>query len=194
MTIERKGDGLPIEKPTLETSPGFAALGGLAADIDAAAHEAINPGAAQAAAEAAANAPDYGKGAAGIVELISAMLDGYAPGAGWSDKQRGMMAASIAPVLEKYGWDLNSAMPCELVALMVCGPALYQSAKVVALKIQTDRIELARAARGLADPNTINGAATAESRPPAASQASADADAAARLAQAVQDAKIFPDM
>jgi len=194
MAIERKGDGLPVEKPTLDAAPGFAALGGLAADIDAQAHEALNPGAAAAAAEAEANAPDYGKGAAGIVDLVSAMLDGYAPGAGWGDKQRGMMAASIAPVLEKYGWDLNSAMPCEVVALMVCGPALYQSAKVVALKIQTDRLELMRAARGLADPNTIKGAAGAESGPLAGSQGSAGMSAEEALAQAVAGAPVHPVM
>jgi hypothetical protein len=50
-------------------------------------------------------------------------------------------------------------MPCELVVLMVCGSALYQSAKVVALKIQTDRLALARAAHGLDDLNTVKGAA-----------------------------------
>jgi hypothetical protein len=38
-----------------------------------------------------------------MVDLLSAMLDGYAPGAGWQDEQRARMAASIAPVLEKYG-------------------------------------------------------------------------------------------
>lgn len=192
--MERKGDGLPVEKPTLDANPGFAALGGLAAEVDTQAHEALNPGAAAAAAEAAANGPDYAKGAAGIVELLSAMLDGYAPGAGWHEQQRAQMAASVAPVIEKYGWDLNTAMPCELVALMVCGPALYQSARVVALKIQTDRLALARAARGLAAPNTIKGEAAPESGPPAASPASGDTDAGAALAQAVHEAKIFPDM
>lgn len=184
--IERKGDGMPIEKPTLD-NPGFAALGGLAAEVDAQAHEAMNPGAAQAAAEAAANGPDYAKGAAGIVELVSAMIDGYAPGAGWEEPQRTRMAASIAPVLEKYGWDLNTAMPCELVALMVCGPALYQSAKVVALKIQTDRIALARAARGLNDPNTVKGGQ-------AAPAGIGDVSAPENLGAAMSGLPQFPDM
>lgn len=193
MTIDRKGDGLPVEKPTLDAA-GFAALGGLAAEVDAQAHEALNPGAAAAAAEAAANGPDYARGAAGIVDLLSAMLDGYAPGAGWAEQQRARMAASVAPVLEKYGWDLDTAMPCEVVALMVCGPALYQSAKVVALKIQTDRIALARAARGLDDPNTIRGAAGTKSGPLAGSQASADMSAADGLTQAVDGIPNFPAM
>lgn len=195
--IGRKGDGLPIEKPTLEGAPNFAALSSLAADVDAQAHEALNPGAAQAAAEAAANAPDYGKGAAGIVELVSAMLDGYAPGAGWPEQQRTQMAASIAPVLEKYGWDLNTAMPCELVALMVCGPALYQSAKVVALKIQTDRLTLARAARGLNDPNTIKGdrsASGAMHSSAAAPAGAGEVSPEAALAAASAGLPNFPDM
>jgi hypothetical protein len=195
--IERKGDGLPIEKPTLDAAPNFAALGSLAAEVDAQAHEALNPGAAQAAADAAANGPDYAKGAAGIVELVSAMLDGYAPGAGWQEAQRTQMAASIAPVLEKYGWDLNTAMPCELVALMVCGPALYQSAKVVALKIQTDRLALARAARGLNDPNTIGGerSATGAMHSSAAAPAGVgDMTSADALGAALGGVPQFPDM
>ena len=39
MTIERKGDGLPVEKPTLDAGGGFAALGGLAAEVDAQAQQ-----------------------------------------------------------------------------------------------------------------------------------------------------------
>lgn len=196
--IERKGDGLPVEKPTLEgDAPSFAALGSLAGEVDSMAYEALNPGAAAAAAEAAANGPDYGKGAAGIVELVSAMLDGYAPGAGWAEPQRTQMAASIAPVLEKYGWDLNTVMPCELVAIMVCGPALYQSAKIVTLKIQTDRLALARAARGLNDPNTIKGerSATGAMHSSAAAPAGVgDMSSADALGAAMSGLPNFPDM
>lgn len=192
--IERKGDGLPVEKPTLDASPGFASLGGLAAEVDGAAHEALNPGAAQAAAEAAANGPDYARGAAGIVDLASAALEGYAPGAGWPDEQRAKMAASIAPVLAKYGWDMESKVPCELVAALVCGPALYNSAKIVALKITTDRIAIERAARGLSDPNTIKGAAAAESGPPAAPAGIGDLSDAANLGAALESVPHFPDM
>lgn len=116
-----------------------------------------------------------------MVELVSSMLDGYAPGAGWSEKQRALMAASIAPVLEKYGWDIEGTMPCELMALAVCGPALYQSAKVVALKIQTDRLALARAARRLDDPHTVRGG----------EQPASAADA---LRQATGQTPVFPDI
>ncbi|OMG73122.1 hypothetical protein [Burkholderia ubonensis] len=141
---------------TQDAGGGFAALDGMAAGVDAEAAAALNPGAAVPPGQPAPG-PDYARGAAGMVDLISSMLDGYAPGAGWSEQQRALMAASIAPVLEKYGWDIEGSMPCELMALAVCGPALYQSAKVVALKIQADRIALARAARGLDDPNTVRG-------------------------------------
>lgn len=184
--IERKGDGMPIEKPTLEGAPNFAAIGALAAEVDAQAHEALNPGAAQAAAQAAANGPDYARGAAGLVDLASAALEGYAPGSGWQDEQRLKMAASIAPVLEKYGWDVESKLPCELVAALVCGPALYHSAKVVSLKIMSDRVALARAARGLNDPNTIKGAQEAQSAPAG--------DVSDALSAAVDGLPKFPDM
>jgi hypothetical protein len=131
---------------------GLDSLNGMAAEADAAAHAAMNPDAAAQAAEAAANAPDYQRGASAMVDMVSAMLDGYAPGAGWNEPTRGRMAASLAPVFEKYGLDVETALPCELVAIMVCGPAVYQSARVVALKIQTDRLALQRAARGLDTP------------------------------------------
>lgn len=192
--IERKGDGLPVEKPTLDAAPNFAALGGLAAEVDAQAHEAMNPGAAQAAADAAANGPDYGRSACGIVELASAALDGYAPGAGWPPAQQTKMAEAIAPVLEKYGWDLEGKVPCELVAALVCGPALYNSAKLVALKITTDRLAIERAARGLSDPNTIRGAEAAESGPPAVPPGIGEVSAPENLGAALSGVPQFPDM
>ncbi|MBR8254357.1 hypothetical protein [Burkholderia ambifaria] len=145
-----------IDGEQLDVGGGFAALDGVAAGIDAEAAATLNPGAAVPPGQPAPG-PDYARGAAGIVDLASAALDGYAPGAGWPDEKRAVMAASIAPVLEKYGWDIESSAPCELVALFVCGPALYQSAKLVALKIMQDRIALQRMARGLDDPHTVRG-------------------------------------
>lgn len=196
MKHEPKGDGLPVEKPTLDipAGAGFASLGGMAADIDGAAHDAINPGAAQAAAEAAANAPDYARGAAGVVDLARGMIDGYAPGAAWDAATSARMAASLAPVFEKYGWDMESAFPCELVALMVCGPVLYQSARAVALKIRQDRYALEYAASGRTDPNTIKGAAPAESGPSAAPVGIGDITSAETLAAAQASMPKFPDM
>lgn len=179
-----------------QTMPGLDALAGMAAAADAEAAGVLNPAMASPGAPGAPAdmGPDYMKGAAGLVDLASAALDGYAPGAGWPEEKRALMAASIAPVLEKYGWNVEGSLPCELVALMVCGPALYQSAKIVALKIAQDRAELARHMRGLSDPNTIKGAEAVESAPPTASQGEGDGDAGAALANAVKTARIFPDM
>ncbi|CAG4928311.1 hypothetical protein [Paraburkholderia saeva] len=193
-TIEPKGDGLPMEKPTLDASPSFDALGSMVADIDSQAHEAVNPGAAQAAAEAAANAPDYARGAAGVVDLARGMIDGYAPGAAWDGATSARMAAALTPVFEKYGWDMESAFPCELVALMVCGPVLYQSARAVALKIRQDRFALENAARGMTDPNTIKGAAGMESGTPAGAAGIGDITAADTLAGAAAGLPVFPEM
>jgi cytochrome c5 len=66
--------------------------------------------------------------------------------------------------------------------------ALYHSAKIVALKITTDRIAIERAARGLNDPNTIKGAQAAPAAP-AGEVSSADA-----LQAAVDSLPKFPDM
>jgi hypothetical protein len=193
MTIDKKDGGLPpVQHPTLEGA-GLDSLGGMVADIDSQAHEALNPGAAAAAAEAAIG-PDYHKGACGIVDLARGMIGGYAPGAAWDDQTSARMAASLTPVFEKYGWDVESAFPCELVALMVCGPVLYQSAQAVALKIRQDRFALEHAQRGLSDPNTVKGAAATQSGPPAASQTSGDTTAEAALSAALAEVPAFPVM
>jgi hypothetical protein len=171
MTIEKKGDGLPVEKPTLDmpASAGFASLGGLGAAIDAEAEAARNPAMSANALGALSDiGPDYHKGACGIVDLARGMIGGHAPGAEWDEPTSARIAASLTPVFEKYGWDVESAFPCELVALIVCGPVLYQSARAVALKIRQDRFALEHAQRGMTDPHTIKGAAAAESGPPAA--------------------------
>ncbi|HDR9355046.1 TPA: hypothetical protein QDB44_000882 [Burkholderia vietnamiensis] len=169
-----------IDGEKLDVGGGFAALDSVAAGVDAEAAATLNPGAAVPPGQPAPG-PDYARGAMGLVDLASAALDGYAPGAGWGDQQRAKMAASIAPVLEKYGWDVESSAPCELVALLICGPALYQSAKIVALKIMQDRIALARAARGLDDPHTVRGG----------EQPASAADA---LREATGQTPVFPDL
>jgi hypothetical protein len=152
------------EKAYMEAHADFAALGSMAADVDGQAREAINPGAAAAEAAALPAVPDYHTEARGTVEFFGAMLEGYAPGAGFKPPQVDAMAAAVAPVMEKYGFTLGG-MPCELVALIVCGPILYTSAKVVAAKIKADQAEAARDARGLDDPNTIKGAETVNRAP-----------------------------
>lgn len=178
-----------------QAMPGLDALAGMAAAADADAAGVLNPAMAPGAPGAQADTgPDYGRSAAAMVDLASAALDGYCPGAGWHEQQREIMAASIAPVLEKYGFDFAGSAPCELIALFVCGPVLYQSAKLVAFKIAQDRAELARHMRGLADPNTIKGAVAAQSGPPTVPSTVGDTDAGAALVEAVKTAQIYPEM
>lgn len=197
MTIEKKGDGLPVEKPTLDipAGAGFASLGGMGAAIDGEAAAALNPAMSGAVPGAPVDmGPDYHKGACGIVDLARGMIGGYAPGAEWDEPTSARMAASLAPVFEKYGWDVEGAFPCELVALMVCGPVLYQSARAVALKIKQDRFALEHAQRGMTDPNTVKGAAEEESGPPAGAAGIGDITAAETLAGAAASLPVFPDM
>ncbi|MEW6339611.1 MAG: hypothetical protein AB1704_02830 [Pseudomonadota bacterium] len=195
MTIDKKDSGLPpVSNPTLEGG-GLDALGGMVAGIDAQAAAALNPEMSGAAPGAPADTgPDYHRGACGIVDLARGMIGGYAPGAEWDEPTSARMAASLAPVFEKYGWDVEGAFPCELVALMVCGPVLYQSARAVAFKIKADRYALENARPGVTDPNTIKGAAAAESGPLAGSPGIGDITAADALAQAAASLPKFPDM
>lgn len=198
MTIDKKDGGLPPrENPSLDmpAGAGFASLGGLGAAIDAEAAAALNPEMSGMAPGASMPpGPDYHKGACGIVDLARGMIGGYAPGAEWDEPTSARMAASLAPVFEKYGWDVEGAFPCELVALMVCGPVLYQSARAVALKIKQDRFALENAKPGMSDPNTIKGAAAAESGPPAGAAGIGDITAADTLAGAAAGLPNFPDM
>jgi hypothetical protein len=198
MTIDKKDGGLPPrENPSLDmpAGAGFASLGGLGAAIDGEAAAALNPDMSGAAPGAPADmGPDYMRGASGLVDLVSAALDGFAPGAGWPEQQRGVMAASIAPVLEKYNWDVIGQCPPEVGAALVCGPALYFSYKVVMAKLKADRFALENARPGMKDPNTIMGAAAAESGPPAGSPGIGEVSGADALAAAAASLPQFPDM
>ncbi|OJY20747.1 MAG: hypothetical protein BGP02_09845 [Pandoraea sp. 64-18] len=192
MGVAKKGDGLPVEKPTLDAGGQFAGLEGVAMQVDAAADAAINPAAADAVVAPAG--PDYGVEAAGAVDMLNAMIEGYAPGAGWDEKTGKRMAESLSPVFEKYGFSFAAA-PCELVAAIVCGPVLYQSARVVAAKIQSDRLQQeaarVRAMRGLSDPNTIKGGQEATQ---AGLSGIGDAMAPENLSAAVAGAPVHPVM
>lgn len=112
MTIDKKDSGLPpVSNPTLEGG-GLDALGGMVAGIDAQAAAALNPEMSGAAPGAPADTgPDYHRGACGIVDLARGMIGGYAPGAEWDEPTSARMAASLAPVFEKYGWDVEGAFP-----------------------------------------------------------------------------------
>jgi hypothetical protein len=179
----------PTEAQVIDAAtPGLDALGGMVAGIDAEAAAALDPSHGQPGQQPdMPQGPDYLRGAQGIVDMGRALVGGFAPGAEWDEATGTRMAASLAPVFEKYGIDMESAMPCELVALIVCGPVLYQSARGIAHKIKMDRYALEHARPGMSDPNTVKGAerAAAESVP---------ADSGEALAASIRNANVFPVM
>lgn len=75
-----------------------------------------------------------------LVNMFSGMVTSYAPDAAaiWQPEAKEASAAVIAPLLEKYNVSLVN-LPPELIAVLVLGPLLYKTAKVVALKIETDK-------------------------------------------------------
>jgi hypothetical protein len=84
--------------------------------------------------------------------------------------------------------------PPEVGAALVCGPALYFSYKVVMAKLRADRFALENARPGMKDPNTIMGAAAAESGPPAGSPGIGEVSGADALEAAMAGVPRFPDM
>lgn len=75
-----------------------------------------------------------------MVNAFVGLAAGYAPEVQnhWPEAQIQASAAVIAPLLEKYNFSLTN-IPPELMAIIVLGPPLYQTAKVIARKIESDR-------------------------------------------------------
>lgn len=90
--------------------------------------------------------PDPTHEAMGVVELVAAMVCGYAPKATaiWTDTAKMRTAQALAPVMQKYGVSMG-AFPCELTLVIVAGPVLWQSAKVMAEQAKTDKAEREKA-------------------------------------------------
>lgn len=116
-------------------------LQGVAAAADAGAAEAdgLNqaPGTEVAVIE---QGPDYLTEARGMVDVFAAMAVGYAPKAEavWTEPAKARTAAALAPVLEKYAFSLG-AMPPELTLIIVAGPLLWQTSKLVAAQMADDK-------------------------------------------------------
>lgn len=116
-------------------------LHGLALEADAA---ALPPPAEVPAMDEAGNPlpppPDFLTEAQGAVDMFSALVVGWCPKAAgiWSDDTKGRIAGALAPVMEKYGFSFG-AMPPELTLLIVAGPPLWQSSRLVAEQINEDR-------------------------------------------------------
>lgn len=123
-------------------------LASLAAEVDGAAAAVAAPGDPNAP-EMPQAGPDFGAGARQVVDLFGAMAVGFVPEAAplWGDDTKARMSGSLAPVFEKYGWDMAGAMPCEIVAIVTCGPVLWQTSKLLAAKVEAAKADAAAKAR-----------------------------------------------
>ncbi|KAI3589314.1 hypothetical protein D9X30_4897 [Cupriavidus sp. U2] len=137
-----------MDKDNVPENLELAGLQGLAAEVDGQAATVAAPGDPNAP-ELPAPGPDYGAGARQTVDMFGALAVGFVPEAAplWGDDTKARMSASLAPVFEKYGWDMAGAMPCELVAIVTCGPVLWQTSRLVAAKVEAAKAQAA-ATRG----------------------------------------------
>lgn len=150
----------------------LAGLAVLAANADGDAHAIDNPApAAQPGAELVPAGPDYMGEAAGAVDMFSALVCGWAPAAGdiWTDKTKARVAGALAPVMEKYGFTFGS-MPPEVTLLIIAGPPLWQSSRLIAAQIAKDKAEAA-----IAKAKAKDGAQDVTSRPAGPATAPAQA-------------------
>lgn len=112
-------------------------LQGLAAQADAEAIALDTPAEGQGAeVQAGPQAPDYQIEASGAVDTFAAFVVGFAPKAEslWTDKAKARTAAALAPVLEKYNFSFG-VLPPEVTFILVAGPLLWQTSRVVAAQI-----------------------------------------------------------
>lgn len=99
------------------------------------------PGEAQAALDADTPPPmDFNAEAAQAVDMFAALIVGYAPKTAdiWNDGTKDRISAALAPVMQKYGVTFGN-LPPELTLLIVAGPPLYLSARIVADQMKADR-------------------------------------------------------
>ncbi len=111
---------------------------------------------------------DFNTEAAAAVDMFAALVVGYCPDAAeiWNDGTKTRVAMALAPVMEKYGVTFGN-LPPELLLLVMAGPPLFQSAKLIAVKTAEERekAELQRVKRmadakaNFAAPRNLEGAA-----------------------------------
>lgn len=123
-------------------------LHGLAVAADA---EAIPPQPEAPALDAAGQplppAPDFNQEATGAVDMFAALVVGWCPKAEtiWTPETKGRISGALAPVMEKYGFTFGAAPP-ELMLLIMAGPPLWQSSRLVADQINEERAKKAEQA------------------------------------------------
>ncbi len=112
-------------------------LAGLAAQADAGAIELdpVDPNAPPPPAVI-----DYAHEARGMVDMFGALATGYAPKCAplWAAETKQRIAEATAPVMAKYNFTLG-AMPCELVLMVVAGPVLYQTSRIIAQQMNDEK-------------------------------------------------------
>lgn len=83
--------------------------------------------------------PDYGMESKAVVDMVGALVVGYAPEAAdvWSEPTKSAIAQAMAPVMEKYGMSVGT-MPPELTLIVVAGPVCWQTAKIISEKRERD--------------------------------------------------------
>lgn len=132
------------------------------ADAGAVAADAAATGQAQEGAELVPAGPNYAGEAQGAVDMFTGLLVGYAPGTAeiWTPEAKQRTAAALAPVLEKYGFTFGN-LPPEITLLVVAGPLVWQSARVVGQQAAKDKAQ-AQAKAQEQKPNGIAAAAAGE--------------------------------
>jgi hypothetical protein len=88
--------------------------------------------------------PGFDEQAVDLVNTFAGLVTAYAPDAAaiWTPEARSQAAAVMAPVMEKYNFSMAN-LPPELTAAIVVGPLLWQTSKVVALKMKAGKAETA---------------------------------------------------
>ena len=90
--------------------------------------------------------PDFANEAAGAVDMFGALVVGYCPACEsiWTPETKGRISAALTPVMEKYGVTFGT-LPPELMLLIVAGPPLWQSSKLLASQINADKEKASQA-------------------------------------------------
>lgn len=132
----------PPDVTTAKQAPnaGLDQLEGIAAAADMGTAQVENPGADLPGQTPPG--PDYGTEAAAMVDMIAALVTGYEPKTAphWGDQRKAGIVAALVPVMQKYNFTMGN-IPVELTLLVMAGPPLYMSMKIIAeeMKIRAAR-------------------------------------------------------
>ena len=92
------------------------------------------------------------------VDIFSSLITGYCPPTAelWTADKKEAVSDALAPVLEKYKISVGlDKLPCELVLIIVAGPLLYQTSKMVAAQMKREQ-DAAKQAKQPNQGNQVN--------------------------------------